>query len=62
MRTLYAIFDKIVSYLAAREGFKYDPMTLSKDGNTVRTVVTDAFGFRYEVEIKLIGRLYDGQA
>ncbi len=48
------IMGKILQYLTGREGFTSVKSEYSADG--YRAVVEDAFGFRYELEIKAVGR------
>jgi hypothetical protein len=45
---------KLVSYLSAKEGCTLVIQEATNDGD--RFVTEDAFGFRYEVQVKMIGR------
>lgn len=49
------LFAKIISYLTGREGYSIDTQVFSD--NDARAIVQDAFGFRYEVQVKVLGRI-----
>jgi len=48
------LIAKIIGYLTSREGCSNSNTEYTSDG--VRTVIQDAMGFRYEVQVKTIGR------
>lgn len=49
------IIGKVASFLSAKEGCVVDPPEYTKDG--CKVVVQDAFGYRYELNIKTISRI-----
>ena len=49
------IMGKIMHHLTNREGFRQIQGQMNSDG--YKTLVQDAFGFRYEVTVKLAGRI-----
>jgi hypothetical protein len=50
------LLEKIINNLVAREGCTKSPVSIaSNNGSTA--IITDAMGFRYEVQVKCIGRL-----
>jgi len=51
------LFQKIVGYLVEREGCKFDCEDTQSTETTSRTIVQDSFGFRYEVQVKVLGRI-----
>lgn len=51
------IVDKILSYLASKEGCVIEDSIYTQKG--MKAVVMDTFGFRYEIEIKTLSRLND---
>ena len=52
------ILSKILNFLKNREGMDYSNTEYTLDG--IKTTVTDAFGYRYEIHVKIIGRLQNG--
>lgn len=50
------ILDKVINHLVLREGCSKEPLTLARNEASV-AVVTDSLGFRYEIQIKCVGRL-----
>lgn len=49
------IISKILNYLLCNEGCITGKANYTGEG--VRAEVTDAFGFRYEIQVKTIGRV-----
>lgn len=50
------ILSKINTYLKISEGCTIETSNYTNDG--ARTIVQDSFGFRYEIQIKTLGRIY----
>lgn len=53
------LLSKIINYLTTKEGCSLET-SLSTNG-TIKTIVTDTFGFRYEIQVKQLSRLQDMQ-
>jgi len=51
------ILEKIVSYLTIKEGCVLNEEEFTHNG--MKAVISDAFGYTYEVSIKTIGRVND---
>lgn len=51
------ILSKIIGYLATKEGCE---VQLGLTKNETTALITDAFGFRYEVQVKVLNRNGDG--
>jgi hypothetical protein len=51
------ILDKVLGYLVLREGCEAAEYSSDAKTDTVVTTVTDSMGYRYEVQVKLVGRL-----
>jgi hypothetical protein len=49
---------KITQYLSAKEGFDVERVEYTNDG--ARAIVRDVFGYRYEINIETLSRIYDG--
>lgn len=49
------ILGKLTAYLASKEGCLVEAAEYTKDG--MKTVVRDAFGYRYELNIKTLSRV-----
>lgn len=49
------LLNKISSYLSSKEGFTIETSSYMQDG--IRTIVQDSFGFRYELQVKTLGRI-----
>jgi hypothetical protein len=51
------VLGKITQFMSEKEGFNVETVEYTAEG--ARTVIQDAFGFRYEVHIKTLSRLHD---
>jgi len=49
------IMDKITRLLKNHEGMENYATEYTLDG--IKTIVTDSFGYRYEIQVKTLGRL-----
>jgi hypothetical protein len=47
------VITKILSFLAAKEGFEVEK------SNGIKSIVRDVFGFRYEITVELLSRVND---
>lgn len=52
------LLNKIGVFLSTKEGCVVDPMKETANGTTI--IFQDSFGFRYEMQIKAISRIGDG--
>lgn len=51
------LLSTIVTYLIGREGYSFSDRDVVEVGDNTRAVVKDAFGVRYEIQIKVLGRM-----
>lgn len=52
------LFQKIIAYLVEKEGYQYNAQDLESSQDVTRTILQDSFGFRYEIQVKVLGRIY----
>ena len=55
------IFSKIIGYLTDREGYTFNSEDTNEGVNSIRAIVQDSFGFRYELQVKVLGRIQDSE-
>lgn len=52
------ILEKLMSYLTAKEGF-----TVAEEAEAVingrKAILQDVFGYRYEIQVKILGRTHN---
>jgi hypothetical protein len=51
------VLSKITAYLSSNEGFIVEESEYTHTG--IKSIVRDAFGYRYEVHVKTLSRLTD---
>lgn len=53
------LLNKITTYLATSEGCTVEQSQYTQSG--IGAIIQDSFGFRYEVHVKVLGRITDNQ-
>jgi hypothetical protein len=52
------MLGKIVTYMGTKEGCDVERVEYTNDG--ARAIIRDTFGYRYEINIETLSRVYDG--